>query len=126
MNINEYQEDLEILQGCKDTCSKYTEQLEFEMMLVSSLVKENNENQELLRLQVKVNDRYFINQEMLRLLDVVMNYLKTEKNEDETYHNYIDKYEVLVERFLKISKDSDFKDLANKYMPRTLEEIKTL
>lgn len=118
MNINEYEEDIENLQACKDVCSKYNWQVESEMMLVSSLVKKDKENQELLRLQIKVNDRYFVNQEMLRLLNVAMKYLKDEKKEDEIYRNYIDKYEVLVKRFLKISKDSDFIDLSNKYFSK--------
>ena len=68
--------EIEILKENKRVCVENDKVLECQMMIVSALVKENNRNDKLLRLQTKVNDRYFTNQEMINVLNLAINYLK--------------------------------------------------
>lgn len=122
IELKEYKDMLADLKENKSVCTKNTETLEYEMVFVSTLVERDLNNRELLRLQVKVNDRYFVNQEMINVLNLTIRYLKAEKEFDGVFNEYMDRYDDLAKRFIAISKDSDFIELANKYMPNTVEE----
>ena len=121
MTVKEYKSEMEILNENKKACKNNVETLEYEMMLVSALSTSEKENHELHRLQVYVNDRYFINDEMINTISFAIKYLQQEKDYDSVYNSYLDKYAVLANRFIKISKEEDFKYLANKYMPNSQE-----
>ena len=122
IELEEYKDMLADLKENKSVCNKNTETLEYEMVFVSTLVERDLNNRELLRLQVKVNDRYFVNQEMINVLNLTIKYLKVEKEFDGVFNEYMDRYDDLAKRFIAISKDSDFIELANKYMPNTVVE----
>ena len=82
----DYKSELEILNENKKVCDENDKVLELQMMIVSALVKDDNTNDNLLRLQTKVNDRYFINQEMINVLNydmdkVIASALKTAESE---------------------------------------------
>ena len=113
----ELKNELDILKQNKRVCVQNDKILEVQMIMVSSLVKEDNRNDRLLRLQTYVNDRYFLNQEMIQVLDFAMDYLKQTREVDSVYSCYLDKYTQLGKRIIKISKDGDFKDLFNQYIP---------
>ena len=122
IELEEYNEMLADLKENKSVCTKNAETLEYEMVFVSALVEENKNDRALLRLKVKVNDRYFVNQEMINVLNLTIKYLKAEKEFDGVFNQYMDRYDDLAKRFISISKDADFIELANKYMPNTAEK----
>ena len=119
MTVKEYESEMEVLNENKKACKNNVETLEYEMMLVSALNTGEKENHELCRLQVYVKDRYFINNEMINAISFAIKYLQEEKDYDSVYNSYLDKYAVLANRFIKISKEEDFKYLANKYLPNS-------
>ena len=119
----EYKNELDILKQNKKICVQNDTVLEVQMMIVSSLVKDNNRNDKLLRLQTFVNDRYFLNQEMIQILDFAMDYLKQTREADSVYSCYLDKYTQLAKRIIKISKDAEFKDLLNQFVPRMDKDV---
>ena len=80
IELDEYKDMLEDLKENKSICAANAEALEYEMLFVSALVKNDINNRELLRFQVKVNDRYFINQEMINILNLTIAYLQKEKD----------------------------------------------
>lgn len=121
MKLENYKNELESLEENKKVCVENSETLGFQKMFVSSLVKENNKNEELLRLQNYVNDRFFVNDEMVIVLNLAIKHLKTEKEMNCAYSEYMDRYNYLTKRIIKISKEPDFKDLANKYLPLSNE-----
>ena len=126
ITLNEYKSELDVLTENKNVCVENDKVLELQMLIVSSLVKDDNKNDNLLRLQTKVNDRYFVNQEMINVLDFAIKYLKTEKDIDAVYNNYLDRYHVLAKRFISISKDKDFKELSIKYLLNANDVNKSL
>ena len=121
IDFNEYNDEIEILTLNKNICINNIERLEFEMLFTSVLVEEQGSKDEILQFKVKVNDRYFINEEMIKVLNMAINHLKTEKTIDTIYNGYLDRYEVLARRFIKISENADFVNLSNKYFPKIEE-----
>ena len=126
ITLKEYENELNVLKENKQVCSENSEILEFEMMFVDSLIKENKGNEELLRLKTNVNDRYYLNDEMISFLNFAIEHLKTTKEIDEVYTSYLDKINGLTRHIVKISLDKDFVDLRNKYLPNVAENIKSL
>ena len=112
----DYISEIEVLNENKKVCVENDTVLELQMMIVSSLVKDDNKNKNLLRLQTKVNDRYFVNQEMINVLNLAIKHLKEEKEVDAVYCNYLDRYHILAKRIIEISKDKDFKELSAIYL----------
>ena len=122
----DYKSEIEILNENKKVCVENDTILELQMMIVSALVKDDNKNENLLRLQNKVNDRYFVNQEMINVLNLAIKHLKEEKEVDAVYCNYLDRYHVLAKRIIAISKDKDFKELSARYLLNKDEINKSL
>jgi len=112
----DYISEIEVLNENKKVCVENDTVLELQMMIVSAMLKDDNKNENLLRLQTKVNDRYFVNQEMINVLNLAINHLKSEKEVDAVYCNYLDRYHVLAKRIIAISKDKDFKELHARYL----------
>lgn len=122
----DYVSEIEVLNENKKVCVDNDTILELQMMIVSALLKDDNKNENLLRLQTKVNDRYFINQEMINVLNRAIKHLKEEKQVDAVYCNYLDKYHVLAKRIIAISKDEEFRNLAELYLPKQDEVNQSL
>ena len=95
-------------------------------MFVDSLVEENKDNQELLRLKTKVNDRYFLNDEIISFLTFAIDHIQKTKEIDEVYTSYMDKINGLTRHIVAISLDKDFVELRNKYLPKVVEDNKSL
>ena len=122
----DYKSELEILNENKKVCDENDKVLELQMMIVSALVKDDNTNDNLLRLQTKVNDRYFINQEMINVLNYAIKHLKQKREVDSVYCAYLDRYHVLAKRIIAISKDKDFIELSARYILNQDEINKSL
>ena len=126
ITLKEYEKELKNLKEHKRVCFENSEILEFEMMFVDSLVKENQGKDELLRLKTKVNDRYFLNDEIISFLTFAIDHIQKTKEIDEVYTSYMDKINGLTRHIVAISLDKDFVDLRNKYLPKVVEDNKSL
>ena len=126
ITLKEYEKELKNLKENKRVCFENSEILEFEMMFVDSLVKENQGKDELLRLKTKVNDRYFLNDEIISFLTFAIDHIQKTKEIDEVYTSYMDKINGLTRHIVAISLDKDFVDLRNKYLPKVVEDNKSL
>ena len=126
ITLKEYENELKTLKENKKTCYENGEILEFEMMFVDSLARENQDNDELRRLKTKVNDRYFLNDEIISFINFAIDHIKMTKEIDEVYESYMEKISGDTKRIVEISLDKDFIELRNKYLPLVKEDNKSL
>lgn len=126
IGFDEYKEIVKDLKTSRKTCYENRAYLESEKFIAYILSEKDKDNRELLRLRVKTSDRYFLNDEMINVLSLAIDYIKQEKDADQIFDNYITEYGNLVKTYKEISEDSDFKYLTNVYLNNLDKNTNTL
>lgn len=126
ISLKDYRETLRDLSKNKKVCVRNRSFLK-EDKIALSVYEANCEGfEDLLRLKTIVNDRFYLNEELISKLTDAIKYFKNVKEYDQVFNNYIRDYQTSANRFVEISSDPDFIKLASAYIPNSFPKFKSV
>ena len=110
MHFIQLKTELNFIDTNLQTCKKKERALRSDIKVLTQIMKTKPEDK-YYRLKTYMNDRYFLNKEMMESLNYAKAYLTSAQKKDFVYDSYIGRYNQLMRQFDGKSNDPDFINL---------------